>query len=104
MTIVSLFGNQNSIGFVLEGHSTECAEDIEGKLVCSAVSSAAYMAANTVSEIVGDKCKAEVRDGYMRFEVINPSEKSQAVLEGFKLHITELSKQYGNRIKIITEV
>lgn len=90
-------------GFVIVGHSTENEQDIEGKTVCSAVSSAAYMAANTITEIIGDSADTEVCDGYMRFEIKNPCESSKLVLEGLRLHLKELSKQYGKRLSI-TEV
>ena len=104
MTKIAFLSDAAGIcGFEVAGHSTENCYDLEGKLVCSAVSSAAYMAANTVTEIIGDKCDAVVDDGMMKILVENPSEKSRAVLEGFRLHISELSKQYSKRLKI-TEV
>lgn len=105
MTFVSLFyKNRVPQGFKLSGHSTESAADLTGKTVCSAVSSAAYMAANTVLEIIKDECEVSVDDAEMSLYLKTASEKSVAVLEGFFLHITELAKQYPDRIKIITEV
>ena len=88
-------------GFEISGHSSVDCDDINGKIVCSAVSSAAYMATNTVEEIIGDKCEAIVDDALMNFEVTNPSDASRIVLEGLKLHLTELSKQYSDRIVIM---
>ncbi len=99
-----LFNGESIIGYEITGHSSENCDDIEGKVVCSAVSSAAYMAANTVIEIIGDKCEVDVKDAKMFFKVNCPSPETVAVLKGFRFHITELSKQYGNRIRIITEV
>ncbi|HCH28503.1 MAG TPA: ribosomal-processing cysteine protease Prp [Ruminococcaceae bacterium] len=106
MTKVVFFADSDSriCGFEISGHSTEAEKDAEGKIVCSAVSSAAYMTANTVSDIIGDEINSEVLDGYMRIIVKHPSEASQKVLEGFKLHISELSKQYQTRITTLTEV
>lgn len=103
MTKAKFWVSGGVVGFSIEGHSTENAQDDEGRIVCSAVSSAAYMAANTITDIIGDGAAADVRDGYMRFEVENPSDSTRAVLEGLKLHLIELSKQYGKRL-IITEV
>ena len=40
----------------------------------------------------------------MYVNVKNPSQKTVTILEGLRLHLTELSKQYSKRIKIITEV
>lgn len=92
------------VGFSISGHSSFDCDDLEGKLVCSAVSSAAYMAANTVIEVIGDQAEAEVDDALMVIRVKRPSEKTVAVLEGFKLHIEQLSLQYNDRISILSEV
>ena len=99
-----LTDSQGIYGFSLCGHSSCDCDDDEGRFVCATVSSAAYMAANTISEIVGDDTKATVDDAFMEIEVNDVSEKSRAVLEGFKLHITELSLQYPDKITIISEV
>ena len=105
MTSVKFLETENRIcGFEISGHSSEDYSDQVGKIVCSAVSSAAYMAANTITEIIGDKCETEVNDGFMRIYIENPSDKALSVLEGFKLHITELSKEYRKQLRIITEV
>ena len=99
-----LYENGAVCGFEIEGHSTKDATDDDGRALCAAVSSAAYMAANTVTDVIGDKATASVSDGEMRFYTESPSEKTKAVLEGLKLHLSELSKQYGKRLMIITEV
>lgn len=105
MTEVRFFIHGKTLtGFRVEGHATTDSSDEVGKTVCAAVSSAAYMAANTITEIIGDKAETAVNDAFMRIEVKNPSEKSVAVLQGFKLHITELAKQYSNSIKVYSEV
>lgn len=99
-----LLKGESIYGFEIKGHSSSDCNDDEGALVCSAVSSAAYMAANTIAEVIGDSCKAVVDDALMRVEVQNPSANTIVVLSGLKLHLTELSKQYSKRIKITTEV
>ena len=105
MTRVKFLSKSESLyGFEIKGHSSNNCDDFEGKIVCSAVSSAAYMAANTITEIIGDVCEIDVDDALMRVNVINPSQKTIVVLNGLKLHLTELSKQYSKRIKITTEV
>lgn len=102
MTCVKFLADKSGIyGFDIGGHSTNSCDDELGRLVCSAVSSAAYMAANTVTEIIGDKAEAFVDDGRMLFKVSNPSAQALTVLKGLRLHLTELSKQYSNNIKII---
>jgi len=105
MTSVKFLSKGESLsGFEILGHSSFDCDDIEGKLVCAAVSSAAYMAANTITEIIGDVCEIKVDDALMRVAVESPNLKTIAVLNGLKLHLVELSKQYSKRIKIITEV
>ncbi len=95
-----LAGEKGLYGFEISGHSSESCEDEVGKIVCAAVSSAAYMAANTVTEIIGDKADALIDDALMKFSVSNPSKASISVLEGLKLHLLELSNQYSNNIRI----
>lgn len=87
-------------GFEISGHSSEDGDDEIGKIVCAAVSSAAYMAANTVTDIIGDLAEVFVDDAVMRFYVKNPSDCTVKVLEGLRLHLTELSEQYGSNITI----
>ena len=101
MTGVKFLADEKGLyGFEISGHSSQDCDDETGKIVCAAVSSAAYMAANTITEIIGDKADAQVSDAKMDFSVFNPSEKSVAVLEGLKLHLQELSGQYSNNIRI----
>ena len=64
MTKVKFFADEKGLcGFEIKGHSSKNCDDELGKIVCAAVSSAAYMAANTVTEIIGDKAAADVSDG-----------------------------------------
>ncbi len=98
--VVFLKDGERIIGFSIKGHSSKNSFDQEGKIVCSAVSSAAYMAANTILEIIGDKAKAEVSEAKMELRLDMPNDKTDIVLKGFKLHIEQLAEQYSNNIKI----
>ena len=101
MTCVEFLADKKGLsGFSISGQSSENCDDELGKIVCSAVSSAAYMAANTVTEIIGDEATAEVSEAQMVFSVKNPSDKTITVLKGLKLHLEELSAQYSNNIRI----
>ena len=101
MTSVKFLADKKGLyGFEISGHSSKSSDDEVGKIVCSAVSSAAYMAANTIIEIIGDTVEAKVEDAFMHIYVQNPSVSSLVVLEGLKLHLTELSNQYSNNITI----
>ncbi len=89
-------------GFSLKGH----AGGIEGEdIVCAAVSSAAYMTANTLTDVCGLPAKIDVADGEMSLLLTETTASAKTVLEGFLLHITELQKQYPKRIQVLkTEV
>ncbi len=105
MTKIRFFESDGKFtGYEISGHSTSSAQDIDGKIVCSAVSSAAYMAANTLSEIVGAELEAEVSDGYMCIKLKSLVEQSQITLKGFYLHASELAKNYRNYVKVYSEV
>ena len=92
-------GNRQLKGFQISGHAgfAENGEDI----VCASVSSAAYMAANTVTDIIRADAEAAADDGAMTLLVNEPCERTETVLKGLELHLKELSKQYPENIKII---
>ena len=101
-----LFEDDILVGFHLNGHSTESANDDVGRLVCASISSAAYLTANTVTEIVGADSVAEVDEdeGEMLFKVKSDYEEALPILLGFKLHMEQLSNQFTDYIRIISEV
>ena len=86
-------------GFESRGHSgtAESGEDI----LCAFVSSACYMAANTITEIIGLNADASQTDGYMRLNIKESPQKAQDILKGMKLHLEELQKEYPENIKVI---
>ena len=91
-------------GFHIHGHSmmAESGQDV----LCAFVSSAAYMAANTITDVIGADAQAQDGDGDMRLAVAGSDLVScQIVLAGLKLHLCETEKQYPNNLNvIITEV
>ncbi|MBQ2943512.1 MAG: ribosomal-processing cysteine protease Prp [Ruminococcus sp.] len=101
MTVVRFIASEESIlGFELQGHSgfAEEGEDI----VCAAVSSAVYMTANTITEIIGLDAEISVDDGFLSMKLSSQNAlKAQDILRGFELHINELSQQYQSNIKVI---
>ncbi len=101
MTSVKFFADNKVLyGFEISGHSSTDCDDEIGKIVCAAVSSAAYLTANTIIEIIGDKVDAFVEDALMKIEVTNPSKETVNLLKGLKTHLEELSNQYSNNIRI----
>ena len=93
-------------GFHIVGHSTANAQDELGKIVCSAVSSAAYMTANTITEIVGARAEVLVNEarGEMTLILKDGFEGALTIMSGFMLHIEQLSNQYPDYIALTTEV
>lgn len=90
-------------GFLIEGHSGSAQSGSD--IVCASVSSAAYLTANTLTEIAGVKADIDVSDGYMKFTVPeNFKKQSQVCLKGFVLHMEQLEEQYNSYVKISTEV
>ena len=94
-----LFSDDTIVSFELSGHSG--AGDFGTDIVCSAVSSAVYMAANTIIEIMKLCPEAEVRDGYLKFTMnIDDARKSKVITDGLYLHLSELQGQYPNNLKL----
>ena len=99
MTSVKFLADKVLYGFEISGHSSFDENDELGKIVCSAVSSAAYMATNTITEIIGDDAEIMLDEALLKVKVNNPSAETILVLKGLKLHLLELSKEYSNNIK-----
>ena len=86
-------------GFRLAGHSggAEAGSDI----VCAAVSPAAYMAANTVSDVIRAQARITADEGYLSVRVADRDLRAcRVVLEGFKLHLLGLEEQYPENIQV----
>ncbi len=94
------FIRQNDIitGFECKGHSgsAEAGQDI----ICAFVSSACFMVANTVTEVMHLNADARATDGYMKLEINEFAENAQDILNGLLLHLTELEKDYPQNIKV----
>ena len=105
MTSAVFFKKQGLIcGFSISGHTDDAGSD-EARLVCSAVSSAVYMAANTITEVIGDTPQISVSDGKMSLSMASDGKQaSQTVLEGLWLHLGGLQEQYPEFIHIKMEV
>ena len=87
-------------GFEATGHSTNNENDNLGKLVCSAVSSAVIMAANTITDVLNLKADVSVGDGFLKVIIDNPTEKSDLIIKGLQLHMNELKNEYVGKIEI----
>ncbi len=106
MIKVKFFHSENGapLGFSFIGHAGYGTHGSD--IVCAAVSSVAYMTANTITEIMGVQADVTVEDdGEMTLKLPEEStEKTKDILLGLELHINELQKQYPKNVTITTEV
>ena len=94
-----LFSDDVIISFELSGHSGAGEEGTD--IVCSAISSAVYMAANTIIEIMKLSPETVVRDGYLKVQMNSEdARKSKVITDGLYLHLSELQNQYPNNLKL----
>ncbi len=102
--IKAKFFHSNGVptGFSISGHA---GYGISGEdIVCASVSSAAYMVANTITEIMGAEADITVDEsGAMALKLSHEdANRTKDILLGFRLHISELSKQYPKNVTITT--
>lgn len=88
------------VGFDIYGHANYDEKGYD--IVCAAVSSAVYMTANMITEII--KVSAEIRTSgfgamYLKIEENNAS-LCNDVLLGLKLHLINLEEQYPENITV----
>lgn len=96
-------GNEPA-GFEIKGHATANQNDESGRLICAAVSSAAYMAANGLTEIEQIDADITVDEGKMTLIVRNGiTPGGKAILNSLELHLSELEKQNDGYLTIKTE-
>ena len=97
--------NGNLLGFSVSGHAEM---DEPGKdVLCAVVSSAAFMTANTITDIIGVSADVTIdKTGSMILKISpNDSYRCREILLGFKLHMVILEDQYPENIKVnYTEV
>ena len=94
-----LFSDDVVVSFELSGHSDAGEEGTD--IVCSAISSAVYMAANTIIEIMKLSPETVVRDGYLKVQMNSEdARKSKVITDGLYLHLSELQNQYPNNLKL----
>ena len=106
MISVKFFHSENDapLGFSFKGHAGYAAHGSD--IVCAAISSVAYMTANTIIEIMKIEADVDVdENGGMILKIPEESaDKTKELLLGLELHINELRKQYPKNVTITTEV
>ena len=92
ITVTFCSRNETITGFTVTGHSGYAAAG--GDIICASVSSCALMVANTVTDVMRLSATAEADDGFLRLMIHDAPEAAQDLLRGFRLHMTELAKDY----------
>ena len=87
----------NLTGFEIKGHALFAEHGTD--IVCAAASSAAIMAANTITEVFAQAAEVETGEGYLLLKGVT-SEAAQGVLAGLQLHLEQLSEQYPANITV----
>lgn len=93
------------LGFDMYGHADY--DDHGHDIVCAAVSSAAFLTANTISEIIKVPADININASGGMYLKISAREESfcRDILLGFKLHMLNLEEQYPQNITVnYTEV
>ena len=88
-------------GFNISGHAgfSESGTDV----VCAAVSSAAYMVGNTLTEVLNADAHIVVNEkiGVMRLMVSSKDVlRCSDIMKGFKIHLILLEEMYPKNIKV----
>ena len=99
-TVCFLKRDGEIVGFDISGHT---GAGLNGSdILCAAVSSAAYLTANTITDVIGSDADVSVSDGRMKLVIKTaPGETAGAILKGFKLHMMQLRSQKPGNIRIL---
>ena len=97
--------NGGLVGFEISGHAffADKGEDI----VCASVSSAAYMTANGITEVLGVKAEAsDDEKGMMKLSLLEIDDAAVKMICSLAFHLEHLAKDYPKNLKVFfdTEV
>ncbi|MCI7767419.1 MAG: ribosomal-processing cysteine protease Prp [Oscillospiraceae bacterium] len=100
--IKAVFYTENGrlCGFSLSGHAGygTAGNDV----ACSAVSSAAELTCNTITEFFGDDADVSVSENTLTLRLKNEGcENSRRLMESFKAHLGFISEEFPRSIQII---
>lgn len=102
MIKVSFFTTEKGllVGFDIYGHADYGKHGYD--IVCAAVSSAAFLVVNTISEIIKVSANVRVSDFGAMYMKINENDASlcKDILLGLKLHLLNLEEQYPENITV----
>lgn len=90
----------NIVGFEINGHA---GDDVKGKdIICASVSSAAFMVANTITDVIHACANIQVSDDGSMYLKINNSDVKMCrdIVNGLKIHMIQLEQQYPKNIVV----
>lgn len=93
--------NEKMFGFEISGHAGYA--DNGKDIVCASVSSAVQMAANTITDVIGESADVIAIDDKISVKLNHSGEmnySAQAVLKGLHLHLSILSDQFEGTISV----
>lgn len=101
--IITCFSVQQSgemVACSVQGHSelAKAGQDI----LCAAVSSAVYLTANTITEVIGvtpEELRAEEGDFYLKLAP-KDAPPCRTILAGLRLHLESLAEQYPEGLRV----
>ncbi len=100
MIKVEFFGDSPVLGFKIKGHSDFGEEGND--IICAAVSSVAYMTANTITDVIKvEPLVLYEADGLMELKLDESSaQRCSDILDGLVLQIDSLAQEYKKYIKV----
>ena len=100
MIRAEFLGKEPIFGFHITGHSDATPDGPE--VICAGVSSAAYMTANLITEVIGlaPELSAEDGDMYLKLQTEREAVRCEDILQGLRLHLSSLAEQYPKYILI----
>lgn len=106
MTEINFYTSKNGelLGFHVHGHSGYADEGED--IVCAAISSAVYMAINTITDVMHIDAEVEAVSGDAVLRILSKNAVAcRDILQGLKLHLLNLEEQYNKFISVkYTEV
>ena len=100
ITVRFLKSGCDLLGYEISGHADY--DDYGRDIVCASVSSAAYMTANTITEILGVGAECEVDEsGRMKILLTGKVKSAVDIIKGFELHMNSLMEDYPDNINVI---
>jgi uncharacterized protein YsxB (DUF464 family) len=99
ITVTFYKSDKNICGFCVSGHSGY--SEIGTDIICASVSSAVYMTVNTITDFQHLDADVTTDDGFMKLKLSSQeAENAQEILLGLKLHLSALSEQYKDYIRV----